>query len=130
MNCSFSQYTGIHNVKNKSERVWPCPSWSILIPKGFSYIMDDSLVATGGMGKYLLQVQETGSADFRNGYASEFNVVLYGNGYLLERKSDNAADPELLNAWKNLPSHLLGSFQQFKCSKDMCSSVALWYYTG
>ncbi len=117
MSFNISQLKGIHKVTKAPERVWVGNLWSIEVPVGFTYTVDPEKAGSGAQGTYQLNVQNSKDCDFDIPYSSVFNVVVYGNMYILNRNCDDMSDEDMLQSLENL--HVFGDFQIYKCSKDL-----------
>lgn len=117
MSFNISQLKGIHKVTKAPERVWVGNLWSIEVPVGFTYTVDPEKAGSGAQGTYQLHVQSSKDCDFDIPYSSVFNVVVYGNMYMLNRNSDDMNDEGMLQSLEDL--HVFGDFQIYKCSRDL-----------
>ena len=74
-----TQFEGVHEVKKSSERVFIDAMWSIEVPKGYTYSMDDNFTAEMMFRDehYLLQVQDTETCNLPVSYGAEFNFVVF-----------------------------------------------------
>lgn len=73
------KHIGSHKVQSTPERIWVTGKWSIEIPIGYTYSMDQSvtqLIKTGE-GHHLLQVQPSYEWDPEEPYSADFNLVIF-----------------------------------------------------
>ncbi len=119
MSFDFSQFKGVHKVTKKPERVWVGRWWSIEVPVGFSYTVDPEKAGGGGMGTYQLHIQNSKDCNFDISYSSVFNVVVYGNMEGINRNCDDMSDDAMLQSLDEFPTHFLGHYQIYKCSRDL-----------